>query len=447
MSIRRMARAVMLLVGLATTIRCSSEESPKKEGPAIKIGFMTPIVEMPILALRRFKLARLAMKEINDAGGITIQGKSYSLTLVEKDSLGSGEGGIVAANQLVEEGVKFAIGPAWSAEMLGDPEADPPLLGAAEAVAIPRELLLISHSATNTKITDLDDNDLVWRVCPPDQYQAALAAEYFHSATRDTAAVLFRNDAWASGLAHHFRAEFEKRGGTVSDENFVSYEVGGDFDGQTFDYSNLLHDVFRGNPKVIYIVNFHELAKISSDIAVGGHFDSYEERPLLLGTDGLQISFVLANGNPSVLDGMMGTHGGKDESDPNYKKLEKAARNVMDVDLESYDINTYDIVYLFAYAMQKANSLDVSEVKKHLRAVSRDDGGETVINVGEWAKGKAELLAGRDINYEGAGGSIEFTQKGDPGRALLAIWRLDRDASGALQYTDVDTIELTVEDE
>jgi ABC-type branched-subunit amino acid transport system substrate-binding protein len=82
--------------------------------------------------------------------------------------------------------------------------------------------------------------------------------------------------------------------------------------------------------------------------------------------------------------------------------------------------------------MQKANSLLADDVKRQLQSVSKKDGTELDVHVGEWAKAKAELLAGRDINYDGASGRIEFSDRGDPTTGVYTIWKVVAAADGTL---------------
>ena len=66
-------------------------------------------------------------------------------------------------------------------------------------------------------------------------------------------------------------------------------------------------------------------------------------------------------------------------------------------------------------AFAKANTTDTSSAawKQAMRDVSNPPG--TVIRPTEWTKAKAELAAGRDIDYVGASGAVNFDQFGNNG--------------------------------
>ena len=64
-----------------------------------------------------------------------------------------------------------------------------------------------------------------------------------------------------------------------------------------------------------------------------------------------------------------------------------------------------------ALAIEKAGAADRTKIKDALRAVSNGKG--EVIRPGEWAKAKQLIAEGKDINYEGAVGAIDFDENGD----------------------------------
>jgi branched-chain amino acid transport system substrate-binding protein len=66
-----------------------------------------------------------------------------------------------------------------------------------------------------------------------------------------------------------------------------------------------------------------------------------------------------------------------------------------------------------ALAIEKAGSADRGKIGAALRSVSKAPG--TVIRPGEWAKAKAALAAGGDVNYEGASGNVDLDENGDVG--------------------------------
>jgi branched-chain amino acid transport system substrate-binding protein len=72
---------------------------------------------------------------------------------------------------------------------------------------------------------------------------------------------------------------------------------------------------------------------------------------------------------------------------------------------------TYDATFLALLAVEKAGSADRTKMAAALRDVASAPGEK--VGPGEWAKAKELLKAGKDIDYDGAGGAYDFDQNGD----------------------------------
>jgi hypothetical protein len=107
------------------------------------------------------------------------------------DSKGSTALAKVAAQHLVDIGTPAIVGPIFSEEVLD----------VAEEITIPNGVFLITPTGTNKAITDLDDDNLVWRPIASDVYQAnALADRMEAIASQESTVILFKNDAYGTDL-------------------------------------------------------------------------------------------------------------------------------------------------------------------------------------------------------------------------------------------------------
>ena len=94
------------------------------------------------------------------------------LVLASGDSGCDAKAGVDAATNIVNvEQASIIVGPLCSGATIG----------ATQAVTIPAGVVNISPSATSPAITGLDDNDLVFRVCPSDAYQGVTIAKLARS--------------------------------------------------------------------------------------------------------------------------------------------------------------------------------------------------------------------------------------------------------------------------
>ena len=91
-----------------------------------------------------------------------------------------------------------------------------------------------------------------------------------------------------------------------------------------------------------------------------------------------------------------------------------------------YSENIYDALYLMALAMTKAKANTKEAIVAEITNVSKDG---TVVNAGEYAKAVELLNAGTDVNYEGAGGNVDFDAAGDVD-APFALWKVNSTGTG-----------------
>ena len=136
----------------------------------------------------------LAVEDFNDAGSLP-GGKKVGW--VACDTAGSSGQAERAAQHLVDAGVRAIVGPTLS----------DPTIAVAENVAIPSDTFVISPTATNKTISELDDNGLVWA---SDQ-QRRLPALADRVAELDPAAerilVLAKDDGYGAPLSGDFLAQ------------------------------------------------------------------------------------------------------------------------------------------------------------------------------------------------------------------------------------------------
>ena len=413
---------------------CSSIDSNDNgAGAEIGVGYLVYANDISATKAQAAQVAA-ALREINDAGGLLIEGTSRHFALYTEDHDGTPAGAVAALERFASRGVKFVIGPPWSSLVLGN---SPDHSDGAIAAALRLRTLMISGAASASAITGLDDDQLMWRKIPSDSFQAGLGAKYVHdTAGLARAAIIHRNEAWGVGLADTFTTDFEAAGGTITAR--VGYDLQGDL--QTRDYHKELDAVFAGKPDAVYLLNFGECFAILNQMVEGGYLANYADgAPLLFGTDGTFTEDILSNVSGVALGRMKGTSPYADSSSENFQSFVQSLAQAGLGAPKNQDANRYDAVYVLALAMQRANSTDPDKVKTELQAVSRNDPGDLTVNVGEWQKGRSAIESGKGVNYEGASGPIEFSDQGDPTVGYFVIWRPAIDGTGAY-YFDLSEI-------
>ena len=350
-------------------------------------GVTGPIAELvaPIVAGRN-----LAAEHVNAQGGL-LGGDNYNLVL--SDSQCDPKAGVDAGTKVVNvEQVVAIIGASCSGATNG----------MVQSVTIPAGVVALSDSATAPSITELEDNDLVFRVAPSDAYQGLAIAELAIAQGYKKLAMTYSNDDYNAGIATVFEQAFQELGGEITanqahEPNKASYRSeistlsGGDAEG-------LAIFAYYGGSGITIIRNSLENGLFDKFMAADGMFDA---------------SVIEQIGADSLRDNIFITQSASDYADDSYKAFADAFEATGNDPVAPYAAHGYDASFLIALAIEKAGSADRGAIGAALREVANGPG--TVIRPGEWEKAKAAIAAGEDINYEGASGNVDFDDAGDVG--------------------------------
>ena len=369
--------AGMCLHGVATTA------ADVKVGTAG--GITGPIAELvvDILAAREF-----AASHVNAQGGL-LGGDTY--TLVPGDAQCDPKAAVDAGTKLVNiEQVVAIIGPSCSGATNG----------MAQSVTIPAGVVLLSDSATAPGISELDDNDLVFRAAASDAYQGRSLAELARAHGYDALAVTYANDDYNAGLAGVFEAAFKELGGTITasqvhEPNKASYR------------SELSTLAGAGGEGLALFAYYG-----SSGITILRNSLENELFGKFLGADGMMDTSVIEQIGADTLRGnIMLSQPSSDTAGGSYKAFASAFEAAGKNPGAPFVTHAYDVAFVMALAIEQAGAADRSKISAALREVANAPG--MVIRPGEWKKAKEAIAAGEDINYEGASGAIEFDGNGD----------------------------------
>ena len=375
---------VMAVAGSALALAAGGAQAAD-----IKVGSVAgvtgPIAELvvPIVAGRN-----LAAEHVNEQGGL-LNGDTYTLVLA--DSQCDPKAGVDAGTKVVNvEQVVAVLGASCSGATNG----------MVQSVTIPAGVVAISDSATAPSITELDDNDLVFRVAPSDAYQGRALAELAVKAGYKTVAMTYTNDDYNAGIASVFETEFQAMGGTITgsqmhEPNKASYRSelatlsGGDADA-------LALFAYYGGSGISIIRNSLENGLFEKFMAADGMFDQ---------------SVIDQIGQSNLQGNLMITQAASDYDDASYKIFAELYAETGQNPQAPYAAHGYDVAFLIALAIEKAGAADRGKIAAALREVASPPG--VVIRPGEWAKAKAALAAGEEVNYEGASNTNDFDENGD----------------------------------
>lgn len=348
-------------------------------------GVTGPIAELIAVVVEG---RNLAAAQVNDQGGL-FDGQTYSLVL--GDSACDPKAGVDAGNKVINvDQVVAIIGPSCS----GATNA------MVQSVSIPAGVVAMSDSATAPSITELEDNDLVFRVAPSDAYQGRSMAEQAIAAGLSKVAVTYANDDYNSGLAGVFEAAFVELGGEITATQM--------HEPNKASYRSELATLSAGEPEALILFAYYGGSGITiiRNSLENGLFDKF------MAADGMFDDAVVEQiGAENLVDRLTVSQAASDFDGTAFKLFAEAFEAAGHNPQAPYAAHGYDVSFLMALAIEKAGSTDRGAISAALREVANAPG--TVILPGEWEKAKAAIANGEDINYNGASGEIEFDENGD----------------------------------
>ncbi len=231
-----------------------------------------------------FQAARLAVREINMAGGLL----GRPVQLVELDNRSTPLGARLAARQAVATGVTAVVGASWSTHSM----AMAPIL---QSAGIP----MISPESSSPKLTET--GEFIFRICFTDMFQGRIAAQFAVNELKAKTAVALVNinEAYSLTLSRYFTEYFKKFGGTVLWE--------GNYKGDAVDFSDLLSHVKHHAPDVIFLPGYARdsglIIKQASRMGIAAVFiggDGWTEQVADFAGEGLTGSYYCTNWHPAV---------------------------------------------------------------------------------------------------------------------------------------------------
>ncbi len=399
--------APMLLVLLATVagaVACEVEKeaTPTPVAEELRIGVLVPFTgALAPFGPDYYNAAQLAVKHINAAGGVL----GRPVKLVRGDTGTNPEQGVAEARRMVDiERVQAIVGAAASGVTLP----------VAESVTIPKRIVQISPASTSPAITDLKDNDFVFRTPLSDAAQGVVLAQLVKDLGLTKVCTMYVNNAYGQGLSETFAKKFKELGGTVTAQVAHTAE-------KAPSYLSELQKCTEKGPEALVAISYPE-----------GQADVYLREAL---EQRLANRFVFVDGTKSAamfeklgwrnFDGMKGTAPGALDTEGG-RLFDRLFEQEFGYRYKNPFVReAYDAVVLIALAAEKAGSTDPTKIRDALRKVANAPGTQ----YGPGPEGiKAALEAirkGQDIDYVGASGPIEFDEHGDIIVGAIEIWRVD----------------------
>jgi branched-chain amino acid transport system substrate-binding protein len=332
---------------------CSNEK-----GSTVRIGVIAELTgDMPAVGESCKKAAEMAAQEVNNAGGLDINGKKYKVELFIEDNAGKADQSASAAQKLItQKKVHAIVGP--NATRYAIPASE---------IAESSKVVLISPWSTNPKTT-LDGKTnapkkYVFRACFIDPFQGRVVAKFaMENLKAKKAAVLYDVASdYNKGIAEFFKETFEQGGGKV-----VAFET---YTTNDKDFSGQLTKIKKTSPDVIFLPNYY--SEIPLQIQQAKRLGI--EAPIV-GSDSWGSQELLKLCNNDCEGYYFSTHYAADAATPVAAKFIegfKAKYGAMPDDVAAL---TYDSFGLLWQAIKSANKIDRQAIRDALAGISGYDG-------------------------------------------------------------------------
>ncbi len=230
-------KALVQVLILIMLVACSDQH---QQSPTLRIGLIAPINgALSAVGRSSVEAAQLAVREINDAGGLILDGQAVRVELRVADNQDRAEAAASAALRLINaDFVSAIVGPQASRNAI-----------AAANVAERANIPMISPWSTHIETTR--DKRWVFRVAFVDSFQGQLMARFSRDQLRiGKVAILFDiASEYNRGLAAEFRTGFEALGGRV-----VAFES---YTRDAPDVSAQLQRIAGSGAEALFLPNYH----------------------------------------------------------------------------------------------------------------------------------------------------------------------------------------------
>lgn len=373
-----MMMAVLMVLAMAA---CGGEPSNNggndtPDTTTVKIGGIGPLTgAYANYGLSEKNGAELAVKEINEAGGIA--GKQIELSY--QDSQGESESAVNAYGKLMDWGMEVSLGCVLSGEN-------------ASVVAAARDddVLLITPSGSADKC--IDGNDKAFRVCFYDSYQGAAAAQYIKDNNMvDTVGILYQSDNdYSVGLYNAFVAKCGELGITIAETQTFTSSTNTDF-------STQVSALVSSGVKLVFIPLYAEEASTFLTQAHGKFADDV----YFFGADGLDGILGKVEQDTSLANNvLMLTLFSADNPAENVQSFVKKYQEAYGATPDQFAADAYDAIYAIKAAVEKAGSTSGAALASALTSLTV----EGVTGTMTWGSdGNTNKPASAILYYDGVG--------------------------------------------
>lgn len=406
------AAAVMALAGCGSSNSSSSSSSSAstsgtKTSKFVLGGLWPETGSLAYLAPPELAAEKLAVKDINDAGGVL----GNKITTVDADTSDAdhADQNTSAAQSVLSKNPSFIIGPASSSVVKNTYKS-----------ITSQNIPMLSMGATSAGFSGL--SDYFFRTVAPDTVQGAVMGNLIAQDGVQKLAIAVFNDEYGTGL----RDTIVKTASAAGVD--IVYGEKDTFDPTETNFSSMVTAIKATNPDATLVIAFDQTVPLVKELAAQG-LDTHK----LYMTDGNTVDHS-ADFDAGLLKGSTGTIPGAHPTEEFQKNVKSFNAKVTDF---TYTAETYDAIVLAALAAQKGGATDGTTVQKNLMAVSGSTKGE---ECDSYKACLALLKDGKEIQYKGQTSIGAFNDAHDPSSASIGVYKYDADNKPVFDHSQEGSV-------
>ena len=338
--------------GSSESSDASDNSAASGDSGTITLGMIGPLTgSVAVYGTHIENGVKLAIEEINAAGGVTLSDGAHQLAVEVKDDQGDSTECVNAMNALISDGIQLVVGSATSG-----------CTSAITSIANSEGVVMITPSGTADSLTTT--MDYVFRTCFRDSFQGELAAQYALDEGYTKVGVVYCSaDTYSAGLRDAFIAACQDKGLNVVAEESVATMT-------EVDYTNQFNKMVSAGAELVFTPFYYDvmgpyLVPQARSAGFAG---------VLLGADGVDSTetTIPAGADLSVYNNVYFV---------NHYSTELATSDVSEKFIAAYeakygeapnnfDALAYDAVYVYKAAMEACGSCDAASVQAALADTS-----------------------------------------------------------------------------
>ena len=321
--------------------------------------------------------AEMAVKEINEAGGVN----GYQLSFKMEDDESDNEKAVNAYNSLKDWGMKLLMGTVTS--------------GACTAVVAKSYEDNMFQLTPSASAVDSIAYDNAFRVCFSDPNQGSASATYIGTKglAQKVAIIYNSSDIYSSGIYETFVAEAANQSFEIVAEEAFTTESSTDFSVQ-------LQKAKDAGAELVFLPIYYQAASLILKQA-----DTMGYDPLFFGCDGLDGLLSVKNFDTTLAEGvMLLTPFVADNQDDATTKFVEAYKSAYGDTPNQFAADAYDAIYTIKVALEKSGVTPDTSVSEICEAMK---------------------TAMTQITIDGVTGSITWTADGEPTKTPKAMVIVD----------------------